>query len=427
MSEVGRRSTKALTVTTELNRRQREWFATVRERAADRPIALVNADAPHEVFRAAGIDYVVVQWWSSLLSAKQRASASLSTLRERGYPDDDEQYSALGLGEMLSGAGDQPWGGLPSPAILSGVVTTDSSARVLEAWAREAGCICYLFESTVDPRLDIQSQWWDRLAHEWPTVLDPDRVNLMVAELEDLIGILDRRVGASFSVDRLAEVMALANEQLEYYRRTRDLIARSVPAPVSVVDTMPATMISQWHRGSTVGRDAAKALYEEVRARVEAGQAACADEQIRLMWLGRGLWSDMALYQHFEAEFGAVFVWSMYLSLAADGYLRYGEEPLRTLASRFVPLIEILRMPTWSSAWHCKEAELHQIDGVISLGEEDYFSARVLEARGIPVLRIGATNVDPSTWSRQGLVDQISRFLDHEVVPKAARRRGSSA
>ncbi len=425
MSEASRRSTKVLAVTTDLNRRQREWFAEVRERAAERPIALVNADAPHEVFRAAGVDYVVVQWWSSLLSAKQRASASLSALRERGYPDDDEQYSALGLGEMLAGAGEEPWGGLPRPAMLSGVVTTDGSARVLEAWAQEIGATCFLFESTVDPRLDVERRWWDRLAHDWPLVLDPDRLDLMVAELEELIGIVDRRLGADFSVDRLAEVMALANEQLEYYRRTRDLIATSVPAPVSVVDTMPATMVSQWHRGSSVGRDAAKALYEEVRARVEAGQSACADEQIRLMWLGRGLWSDMALYQHFETEFGAVFVWSMYLSLAADGYLRYGDDPLRTLASRFVPMIEILRMPTWSSAWHDKEAQLHQIDGVISLGEEDYFSARALEARGIPVLRIGATNVDPRTWSRRGLIEQISRFLDDRVAPVAARRRES--
>ena len=40
------------------------------------------------------------------------------------------------------------------------------------------------------------------------------------------------------------------------------------------------------------------------------------------MWVGRGLWSDMGFYQQWEESHGAVFVWSMYLALAADGYIR---------------------------------------------------------------------------------------------------------
>ena len=70
----------------------------------------MNADAPHEIFRAMDIPYVVVQWWSSLISAKQQAAGCLEALRAAGYPDNNEQYSALGLGETLSnenGAG--PW------------------------------------------------------------------------------------------------------------------------------------------------------------------------------------------------------------------------------------------------------------------------------------------------------------------------------
>ncbi|MGH9047437.1 MAG: 2-hydroxyacyl-CoA dehydratase, partial [Acidimicrobiales bacterium] len=389
MSLPGSRSVKRLRVTSEFNRHQRDWFTTLRQRAENGdPIALVNADAPHEIFRAMDIPYVVVQWWSSLLSAKQRAGDCLASLRSNGYPDNDEQYSALGLGEMLRDAPDSPWGGLPSPSVMSGVITTDGSAKVLEAWAKETDANCYLFESTVDGRKAVETQWWDRLPWDWEELLEPTRLDLMVDEFGPLIASLEDLRGRPFSVDGLGDVMSLANQQFEYYRKTRDLIARQVPAPVSVVDTMPATMVPQWHRGSAYGRDAAKALYEEVRAKADAGDSACPDERIRLMWLGRGLWSNMGLYQHFEREFGAVFVWSMYLSLAADGYLRYGADPLRTLASRFVPMIEILRMPTWSSSWHVKEAEWHQIDGAISLGEDDYFSVRALEARGIPVLRI---------------------------------------
>jgi hypothetical protein len=426
VSEAGSRSVKGLDVTAAFSAHQREWFADLRARAAaGEPIALVNADAPHEIFRAMDIPYVVVQWWSSLISAKQRAASCLDALRAAGFPDDNEQYSALGLGEALSGSkSDPPWGGLPTPSILSGIVTTDGSSKVLEAWSHEVGAPCFLFEGTVDSRLSIETQWWDSLPWKWAELIDPARLNLMVSEFEQLIGVLERTFKKRFSMTRLEEVMALANEQLEYYRRTRELVAKRVPAPVSVVDTMPATMVSQWHRGSVWGRDAAKALFDEVQAKADAGLAACQDEQIRLMWLGRGLWASMGMYQHFERKYGAVFVWSMYLGLAADGYLRYGSDPLRTLAARFVPLIEVLRMPTWSSSWHAKEAEFHQIDGAISLGEEDYFSVRRLEAQGVPVLRIDANNVDQSTWSEGTLIRQISQFLEERVQPIAARRRG---
>jgi hypothetical protein len=429
MSASGIRSVKGLDVTSAFNAHQRQWFADLRERAADgEPIAVVNADAPHEIFRAMDIPYVVVQWWSSVISAKQQAAGCLEALRAAGYPDNNEQYNALGLGEVLSmqsgGAG--PWGGLPEPSILSGIVTTDGSSKVLQAWSHETGAPCFLFESTIDGRHSIETEWWESLPWEWSRLVEPARMDLMVAEFEELIGFLERTFDRRFSMARLEEVMALANEQLEYYRKTRDLVATRVPAPVSVVDTMPATMVPQWHRGSVWGRDAAKALFEEVEARADAGTGACPGEQIRLMWLERGLWASMGLYQYFEREYGAVFVWSMYLALAADGYLRYGEDPLRTLAARFVPLIEVLRMPTWSSSWHAKEATLHQIDGAISLGEEDYFSVRRLESQGVPVLRINANNVDQSTWSEQALITQISQFIEERVRPAAERRHGGS-
>ena len=51
---------------------QKEWFLSLADRARDgEPIALANADAPHELLRALGIPYVVNQWWSSIISAKR--------------------------------------------------------------------------------------------------------------------------------------------------------------------------------------------------------------------------------------------------------------------------------------------------------------------------------------------------------------------
>ena len=82
-----------------------------RARQGRLPLVLADADAPHELLRALDIPYVVNQWWASICAAKQRAPRYLALLRERGYPDDLEQYSAISLGSTLDD--DPPWGGLP--------------------------------------------------------------------------------------------------------------------------------------------------------------------------------------------------------------------------------------------------------------------------------------------------------------------------
>jgi hypothetical protein len=416
-----------LAITGEIVAHQREWLTEVRDRVgAGEPFAVLNADAPHEIYRALDIPYVIVQWWSSVIAARQRAPQGLTALRAAGYPDDREQYSALGLGELLADdPSGTPWGGLPTPTIFQAPTTSDGMRKLFEAWAQHTGAVFYPIEHAIDPRLELPRDWWERLPHHWDEFLGPERLDLMAEELRGLIDVLETSTGRTFSESRFAEVMDLANGQAEWNRKTRDLVAAAVPVPVSAAETMTATMIPQWHRGSEWGRDAARALYEEVAARRDAGQSVCPNERVRLMWLGRGLWSSLGFYREFEKEHGAVFVWSMYLGLAADAYARYvdGRDPLHALAARFVPMGEEIRMPSWSAPWHLKEAQLHQVDGVVSFGEDDYFSTRLLEGAGIPVLSVRATNVDRRTWDEQSLRDQLAQFIEERVRPRAERLR----
>lgn len=428
--DAGSRRRPELACTASFGARQRAWFGEVRERAAaGEPIALLSADAPHEIYRALDIPYVVVQWWSSVIAAKQLAPTYLAALGAAGFPDDDDQYSALPLAPSLDPNLEQPWGGLPTPAFIQAPGATDGMRKLYEAWAATTGATFLPLERTVDTRSRIPEEWWSQLPHNWDSFLPRERLDHLTAELRELITTLERATGRRFDDDRFAEILNLANTQAENNLATRDLVARSVPAPVSVAETMAATMVPQWHRGSRWGREAAAAVRAEVTARVADGVAVCPHERIRLMWLGRGLWSSLGFYQRFQDDYGAVFVWSMYLALAADGYLRYvdGRDPLRCLASRFVPMGEELRMPTWSSAWHLKEAVLHGVDGVISLGEDDYFSARRLEAAGIPVLSIRADNVDRRTWDETRLSETVAEFIERRVAPVAARRTRSTS
>lgn len=405
---------------------QRDWFAGIRRRAAaGEPFAVINADAPQEIFRAFDVPFVVNQWWASIVAAKQQSRRYLELLERQGYPTTVEPYSAQGLSAALDAdAGTAPWGGLPRPQWLSAFTSTAATRGIFSSWAEETGAELIGFDRTIETRLELPPDWWDSLPHDWDGVLEKPRLDLIEAELGQAIERIERGTGRLFDEPKFREVMNLVNEQEDWYRRTRDLIARTRPAPVGVVDTMPATMVPQWHRGTVWGRDAAKALHDAVQQRVDLGQAACPGERLRLMWVGRGLWSDMAFYQRWEESHGAVFVWTMYLALAADGYLRYikpGQKPLRALAARFVTMGDELRMPTWAGAWHVHEARRHGIDAAVAISDADPFVLRALEQSGVPVLRLAIDNFGEGVDALTRSASRVSEFLDH-LSDSACRR-----
>ena len=261
----------------------------------------------------------------------------------------------------------------------------------------------------------------------WDEALEPERLDLMVEGLQEVIAGLEQATGRKLDPNRLCEVLDLVNEQEESYRETRDLIARTVPAPISIVDSMPATMVPQWHRGSVWARDAARSFHEEVVARVAAGQGVVADEKVRLMWVGRGLWSDTAFYQKWEQSHGAVFIWSMYLALAADGYIRRynrGRDPLRSLAARFLTMGDELRMPSWAGPWHVHEAQTNQVDGAVALSDADPFVIRALKAAGVPLLELGVDNFAFGPEDADRLDARITAFIEGPAGVAATKRRG---
>lgn len=420
-SNAGRRSHKALASTADFGAWQRDWFAEVRLKAAEGPFAVVNADAPQEILRAMDIPYVVNQWWASIVAAKQRGRDYAALLRAADYPSDVESYSAQGLAAALdTDMESAPWGGLPKPDILALTAGSDAGAKLFEAWSRETEAELFVFSRSIEGRWNLPTDWWADLPERWDETLETERLDLLTAQLEASIPRLEAITGRKFDPARFVEVMNLVNEQEDYYRRTRDLIAATHPAPAGIVDTMPATMVPQWHRGSVWGRDAAKRFYEEVAARVEAGEAACPGERIRLMWVGRGLWSDMGFYQRWEESHGAVFVWSMYLGLAADGYLRSFEgekDAMRALAARFVTMGDELRMPTWAGAWHVREAQTHGVHGAVAIDDADPFVLAALERAGVPVLRLPMSNM---SLEGDALEAAVTAFIEGPVTARLA-------
>ena len=415
-----KQSKKTLTSVADFGSYQRDWFQKLRQQTSDGfPFAVVGANAPQETLRAMGIPFVVTQWWASIVAAKQQTRRYLSLLKEHGYPTDVETYSAQGLAAFFDKDDSlAPWGGLPKPDFLEAHISSDATLRIYDHWAREAEAELLQFERTIDSRLDVSAKWWERLPDNWDTELEACRLDLLVDEIKDGIKRIEKITGLQFDEQAFVNIMHLVNEQENYYRLTRDLIAETYPAPVSIVDTMPATMVPQWHRGTVWARDAAKKFYEEVKSKTEAGEGVCSKEGLRLMWIGRGMWRDMSFYQRWQESHGAVFVWSMYLALAADGYIRNfdnNRDPLRALAARFITMGDELRMPTWAGAWHVREAKTHGIHGAIALSDADPFVLRALKRAGVPVLALALDNFNESDQDHEDSNLKITNFLDELI------------
>ncbi len=401
---------------------QKNWFAQLRKDVFEdgKRHAIVQADMPLELFQVLDVPVVSNQWWAALVSAKRLAPVYLDGLNAMGFHDGLCRYCSLSLASTIAGDPAQaPWGGLPKPALLAARLTCDCIQRVFELWAEKLGSIFVPLD--VPGASELPPRWWELSRHRWSELFEAHRIDFMAAQLRSLIGVLEGVSGNRFESERLRELMEGVNRQEEYFEEVRDLICTAPKTPVRMHEQMSNVMAAQWVRGSDWAIEHARQFRDEVKARAEARIAACPGERLRLMWVGAGLWHDTDLYTAFEEQYGAVFVWSMYLAFGPDGYIRYGlEDPLRALASRTVSFNEQLHNPPWANEWIVDQAKRHRIDAALVLeplgtrpsATGNRFIERALEQAGIPVLPIAADMVDSRGWDGAAMRARVGQFLE---------------
>ncbi len=114
----------------------------------------------------------------------------------------------------------------------------------------------------------------------------------MVAEFEDLIARLEALTGRNFDREAFSDYMAAIDRQEKIFEQASEMIAAAPRCPIRINDQIPNVMIPQWHRGSDWALDHARRFRDELGARIADGEAVVADERIRMMWIGAGLWFD---------------------------------------------------------------------------------------------------------------------------------------
>jgi benzoyl-CoA reductase/2-hydroxyglutaryl-CoA dehydratase subunit BcrC/BadD/HgdB len=416
---------KPLECTADAKAYQKEFGATLRERVVEsgEPFAVAQADTPHEIFHAMDIPVVSNQWWSAYISAKRLSQEYVATLDDHGYPSNRCSYCTLGFACTLANdPATAPWGGLPRPTVLVARLTCDCIQHVFSGWAEALGTDFFPMEAPAWIR--TLPEWFRNSRERWEEVYDVGRIDLLANEMRQLIDLLERKTGRRFDPDRLAVLMERINEQEQLLAQAAEVAGEARPCPVSLNDQMTNTMITQWHRGSDWAVDHAQRFLTEVRQRADTGRSASGRERIRLMWVGAGLWHDTSFYQALEEEWGAVFVWSMYLPFAGAQYIRNTKgRPLEALASRICSMNEVLHLPPWMTDWLVSESKRCAIDAAVVLVPPDnrlsqsgtLLASEALRLAGVPTLLLSADMVDASNWDRDAAVDAVAGFLRNEV------------
>jgi hypothetical protein len=407
-----------LNVTRTLRRYQREWFRGLREEVREgKPFVVTNANAPHELLEALDIPFMTNVWYSGLIGAKQQSGYYSELLERAGYHSGLSRYGSLLLGvAMDEGGEDPPWGGYPAPAM----VIASPPERGAEELARFFG-VPYI----AIPRPTVrapQAAWWDQ-QWNWEDGEGAERVDYMEGRFRELISRLEELAGKKLDIGRLAQVLAKANEQAEYFRQVRHNIATAPKLPARLSEVMSQVMGIQWHRGTDWAVNQAREFAAEVQARTDAGQWVCPNERYRLMYLGAGLWQQLDFFASFEESHGVVFARSNYLSIACDAYPRYGPDPVRALAARYVTFNDRLHLPPWAGSWAVWEAYTHRLSGGVQLdsGLGQKFITRALETEGLPVLQFPVDAVDTRSWNEDKMHALVTEFIERRLTAAPGR------
>lgn len=399
---------------------EEKHFKEVQEKVLNgSPFCLCSVDEVEEIMVAFGFPVITVQWWSSQISAKKLSKKYFTQMAEKGY--DMDHYYSLGLGCTMANDPEAPWGGLPKPTVIVGRTYPDSLQSIKELWAKEFGCSYYSLEDVGEEIMPAPEKWWEKSRDHWDELIPKHVLDLRETELRQFIRFMEVQTGVPFDPYKFENTIKIVNEQADYYAKTRDLCAHTVPCPVHIRDQFSLVSM-QWHRGMPEVLDMVKGLYEEVKERVDNGVAVCPNEKIRIFWATQGLWSNTQFYNAFMEKYGAVFVGSMYMSIPSDGYNRSIKgNPYRALASRQI-LLGVL-----DPNWLCKEAMNYQCDCAIGIGNGRGRSelAKTFDAAGIPYLELSGDNVDARNWDEEANEAIVSKFLEEQVlsIPENQRRK----
>ncbi|RLC94108.1 MAG: hypothetical protein DRI39_03460 [Chloroflexi bacterium] len=243
----------------------------------------------------------------------------------------------------------------------------------------------------------------------------------LVGELEDMVHFLEDHSGKRMDWDRLAEVVAETDRQVELLRQINTL-RQAVPSPFSPQGFLELLTIDYLFAGRPEATEYLETLCHELTEAVRQGKGAVAHERFRLMTLFLPPMYLMGFLERISQEYGAVSVTEPFFCSWGQGRLD-PSKPLESVAWKSFMRPEMRMygaLDDRALGEIAESARQSKIDGAVYYADVGCrhtcatikLFKDVLDDMDIPVLTLDCDVVDPTVTSEEEIREKLERFFE---------------
>ena len=244
----------------------------------------------------------------------------------------------------------------------------------------------------------------------------------LIAELKDMIKFLEEKSGNRMDWDKLAEIVARMDRQIELFREVCEL-RKAVPCPFGIRGYLQLLTVDYLCPGQPEAIAYLEALKQELSDMVREGKGAVPRERFRLMTLFVPPMYLIGPLDKLEREYGAVSVVEPLFTRWAEGRLD-PEKPLESVMqkTKLIPerrtMYGPLREQVLRDTVDC--AEQYKVDGAVYWA---FIGCRhtcatikifkdILNEVDVPMLTVDCDIVDPTINSEEEISGKLEQFFE---------------
>ncbi len=371
----------------------------------DRRVAWCTSVGPAEILRAMGFEVYFPENHGAMLGATRVAGETIPVANARGYSPEICSYLTSDVGACIKGVTPltKAYGieSVPKPDVL--VYCTNQCKDVMH-WFKWYG------REWDVPVLGIHPP------NHLP-VIEQEHIDDTVMQYRRMIEELEGMTGEPLDQQALRQAVAESRQATDLWADALNM-ARAKPAPMSFFDSTiymgPIVVL----RGDRRATDYYRGLVAELKARVEAGEGAVADERLRVYWEGMPIWGRL---RHLSELF-AVNHTGVVASTYCNSWIFSdfdGDRPLESMAEAYLKIF-INRDDDYKEAYIERLAGEFDIDGVVyhaartcpNNTNSHYNLPQRLKNKGIPGIVVDGDLNDLRCFSDEQSTTLIEAFLE---------------
>jgi len=245
-----------------------------------------------------------------------------------------------------------------------------------------------------------------------------DVVNLVAAQLREMVPDLEKVSGSRLDIDKLREVIALSRECSDLWEIVLDT-ASARPSPLTFFDACihmgPAVVM----RGRQEANEYYRMLLAEMKERINQGIAAVEGETHRFYWEGMPVWGKLRSMSELFAKLKACIVASTYCSSWIFSALD-PKDPFNSMARAYSSIF--ITLDDKQKEDYIEEKVKHfGIDGVLyhdaktcpnNTNSRYGMTTRLSERMGVPHLVINGDLNDLRCFSEEQTITNVEAFVE---------------